>query len=91
MTITALLLMFVAPPSLALLRRRSWSREVITLVAVAFITLLYTVGTLIEGGFVWPPSREWIGGLLAAYGGAQLTYEGWRTIAPETLRRVEDV
>lgn len=94
MSATAFMLVFagIAGPWLvALMRRHSWDGDLVTVVAVLFSFLCFIAGQIGDGLLTWPlPPNFWLG-LAAAYGLNQSGYFVSKKVAPDALRKVEQV
>lgn len=94
MTAADFMLLFagIAGPWLvALLRRRSWDADAVTLVAAAVPLAAYLFGQLADGTLAWPLPADFWRGLAAAYGLNQAGYQVAKRLAPSALQQVEEL
>lgn len=74
MTASTVLFAVLSPIIVALLRKPSWPKPVVSLLAVVVVALVYVLGTWLDGTLTWPLSREFWEGLVAAFGAQQFAY-----------------
>ena len=74
MTALTFLFAVLSPIIVALLRRPSWPKPVVSLLAVVVISAVYTAGAALDGTLSWPIGSEFLTGLLAMFGSQQFAY-----------------
>lgn len=83
MTALTFLFAVLSPIIVALLRRPTWPKPVVSLLAVVVISLVYTAGSALDGTLSWPLDRSFWDGLFAAFGAQQFAYFfAWRNTEP---------
>lgn len=88
MTALSFLFAVLSPIIVALLRRPSWPKPVVSLLAVMVISAVYTAGSWLDGSLSWPLDRSFWDGLFAAFGAQQFAYFfAWRNTEP--MRELE--
>ena len=90
MNTTTLVLMVVSPLLVALIRRCSWPKEAVELVAVLVVVVLFVAGRALDHALTWPLGSSFWVELLTYFGVQQAAYKFvWRN-SPAT-RTLENV
>lgn len=74
MTFITALFAVLSPIIVAFLRKPTWPKPVVSLLAVVVITVIYTLGSWLDGTLTWPIGSEFLTGLLAMFGSQQFAY-----------------
>jgi hypothetical protein len=94
MSATSFMYLFSAVASpwlIALMRRRSWDDDMITVISVVFAGCVYLAGQLLDQTIGWPPSENFWLGLAATYGLQSGGYEVSKRVAPNTMKKAEEL
>lgn len=94
MSATSFMYMFSAiasPWLIALMRRRSWNEDMVTVISVVFAGCTYLAGQVLDQSIGWPPSENFWLGLAATYGLQQSGYEVSKRVAPQRFEKAENL
>lgn len=83
MTAVTFIFAILSPLIVALLRRPTWPKPVVSLLAAFVVLILYVAALWLDGALVWPLNTDFWTGLAAAFGSQQFAYFfGWRNTEP---------
>lgn len=86
---TVFLVSLFTPILVAVMRRESWSKDLVQLVAYCVVICLYVLCRFLDNALVLPLTAEFYAGLLMCLGGQKLAYD--YLISRQALNKLEAI